>query len=922
MHLTGKQFLAHTALAGVMATAVLPGAQGALAEEAVEEIIVTGSHVRRSGTDARIPTDVLGRDLFEQDGASRIVDVVKYLPANTGSFLTQEAGSLTGSAQFNIRGLGVGSTLTLINGRRGGKSPMADGNGAQFFDLNQLPLSMIGRVDVQKDGASATYGSDAVGGVISIITRKGFDGLEFTTNAEAATNEAVSLGLATGKRFGAGTINLYAGFYHQTRNIRTDFDFINERIHGDGDLTQSVLTSGTGGPGTYQRAVLDADGSYLEATGNKIADPNCAAAGGIPLNGLCRHSFADQLSVLPEETRFQVFTEGEWDVTDSLELYGEFHFSHNAVNATIGPQLFRNGLADGNILIPADHPFNFFVSDGADGIAYIDPADWDNAVHTAVPLNCSCRPLGIEFNGYDSEYDREIRLNYWRGMIGTEYRFGGTWFLDASFMYAYATRDQSEGYNYKKAELNAAVTDGSFNPFGSRTATPDLVSPKDGVSVAGLTDEVLLGFMHFRENANTAKEAVADLVVGGDAFDLPGGPVGVALGAQYRYDSLRLEEDPLWAAGESRVPETADLVIEGDEDVIAAFTEVLLPITSGLEVTAAIRHEAYGGGIGSTTDPKVTARWDVTDGLAFRASFGTSFQAPTVSQTGNSSGQAFLNDPASAAGDGSIVCQSTGLASLVTVDIQGGDNLKPQTARNISGGVAFRRGGFEASVDYWRFDYDNLIRPDGEAQAIVDADCADGIPDDPRVVRSSSGQIRSVTLSFINTGDVITDGLDFALGYLFPDEGLGVLSVRAAASYVNRFDITTVNADGSETITEGAGNRNFTNPFSSVPRWRGNVRLAWRSGNHGVTTAVRYISSYTNDQPAEPTSVASWTSLDVGYSYDLTDLLDRDASIQIGVNNLFDRDPPTLGQNQRPGYDANVHEVRGRLGYIALRFML
>lgn len=886
----------------------------------VEEIVVTGSHVRRSGTESRIPIDTLARDAFEKDGATRLIDAVKFLPANTGSFLTQEAGSLTGTAQFNIRGLGVGSTLTLINGRRGGKSPMADGNGNQFFDLNQLPFSMIGRIDVQKDGASATYGSDAVGGVVNIITRKGFEGIELSGKAESASNEAYSIGLASGAALDRGTVNFYAGYYKQSRNIRTDFDFINERINGNGDLFESALTSGTGGPGSYQLALIDGDENFLEASGNKLADADCEAAGGILQDGLCRHSFADQLSIIPEEERFQAFAEIEYNLSDRLELYSELSFSRNRVNATIGPQLFRNGLADGSILIPADHPFNFYVSDGDVGITYIDPSEWDNSIHRAVPLVCSCRPLGIEFNGYDSEFDREIQLDYIRIVAGAEYDFDGSWYADVNFIYSHADRDQSEGYNYKKAELNAAIDNGTFNPFGTRTANPDLISPKDGVSVAGLDRDVLMDFLHFRENKSKSSQTVADLVVGGDLWFLPGGPIGIALGGQYRRDMLRLEEDPLWAAGLSRVPETSDLLVEGTDDVFAGFAEALLPISDDIEVTAAIRHETYGGSVGSTTDPKVTARWQATPAIALRASYGTSFQAPSVSQTGNSGGSAFLNDPASMNSDGQLVCESTGLASLITVDVQGGDNLKPQTASNIGAGVAVRSGGLELSVDYWHFDYQNLIRPDGEAQAIVDNDCADGVVDDPRVVRSASGQIRSVTLSFINTGDVVTDGLDFAIGYSFYNTGLGDFNLRAAASYVNRFDITSMDENGVETVTEGAGSRNFTNPFSSVPRWRVNFRVGWELGNHSANAAVRFISSYENDQLSPATEIASWTSFDIGYGFDLTELLGRSASFRLGINNVFDRDPPTLGWKQRPGYDANVHEIRGRLGYIAIKF--
>ena len=878
----------------------------------IGKLIVTGSHIRKE-TEDKSPIDVITREDLTSQGINKVIDAIKYLPANTGSFLTQEVGSLTGTSQFNIRGLGAGSTLTLINGKRGGKSPVADGNGNQFFDLNQLPPSMIGRLDIQKDGASSTYGSDAVGGVVNIITRKGFEGFELNAQIESATNQAFSLGVASGKAFSMGSFNLYAGYYEQDRNIRTDFDFIERRINGNGNPLDSVLTSGTGGPGTYQLAILDEQGNYLGSSGNKIYDPNCEAAGGIVKNDLCRHSFADQLSILPEEQRFQLFTEFDFDVTNSLTLYSEISYSKNFVNATIVPQLFRNGLADGNILIPADHPFNFFVSDGTGGITYIDPSDWDNSVHTAVPLNCSCRPLGIEFNGYQSEFDREIEFDYQRALLGAEYLLGNGWFLDISFLYNSGKRKESEGYNYRKAELNAAINTGLFNPFGSRTATPGLLSPKDLTSYAGLSQDVLMSFMHFRKSSSQAKQFVVDLISGGDLFEVENGYVSFAAGIQYRKDELKFKEDPLWAAGQSRVPELSDEVISGDETVHALFSEILWPIFENVEVSAAFRYENYGGGIGSTTDPKIAIRWNMNGRWSLRGSYGSSFQAPSVSQSSSSSGQAFINDPASMNANGAIVCENTGLTSNTTILVQGAENLKPQHANSLNSGLVFKRGGLNASLDYWQFEYSDLIRPDGSAQSIVDNDCNDGQPDDPRVVRSSSGQIRSVQLSFINTGEVLTDGVDLNISYHGSQRNLFDYSLKFNASYVNRFDITSESGDGHLQIIQGAGKRNFSNPFASVPRWRANIMAEMIQNQQVFSGAIRYISNYDNDQAGGEHEIDSWLSTDIRYSYNLDTWIGAKSRLNLGVNNVFNRQPPSLGYSQRPGYDANVHDIRGRI---------
>ena len=232
----------------------------------------------------------------------------------------------------------------------------------------------------------------------------------------------------------------------------------------------------------------------------------------------------------------------------------------------------------------------------------------------------------------------------------------------------------------------------------------------------------------------------------------------------------------------------------------------------------------------------------------------------------------------------------------------------------------------QLSVEYWNFDYDELIRPAASAQSIVNQDCADdGIPNDPRIERSPSGQIRNVFTSFINTGNVQTDGFDLNLAYALPETAAGMFTANLRASYVSSFDVTSFDAAGNSSTFDGAGRRNFNNPFGSVPDLRGNIRIDWGKGNHGANFAIRHIASYTNDQPTDPadwTSVDSWTSLDLRYTYMLDDLFDSPASIAVGINNIADEDPPTLGFRVRPGYDAQVHEIRGRMVYAEVRFEL
>ena len=157
----------------------------------IEEIVVTGSNIQRTGYSAISPVQVKNRDEMLAEGAKTITDFAINLPVNIGSEFQTESGDLIGTAQFNLRGLGLGSTLTLIKGRRGGISTVADGGGNQFFDINQLPMSMIERVEFLTDGASAVYGSQAVAGVANIITRSNFEGLEFTIDSQSSDGPGI-----------------------------------------------------------------------------------------------------------------------------------------------------------------------------------------------------------------------------------------------------------------------------------------------------------------------------------------------------------------------------------------------------------------------------------------------------------------------------------------------------------------------------------------------------------------------------------------------------------------------------------------------------------------------------------------------------------------------------------------------------------
>ncbi len=881
----------------------------------VEEVVVTGSLLKRSAYAEKSPIQILSREDFETFAPDTFNDIAKNLTISGGAEFQNETGNLIGMSQLNIRGLGLGSSLVLINGRRGGVSTIADGGGNQFFDINQLPLSMVERVDVLTDGASATYGSQAVAGVANIITRKGFEGLEISAKYSDAANASEVVNLAMGAKTERSVLNLYATYRSSTRVDRTDLDWLLERLDHTGDLTNSVLTSTTGAPGSYQRAILDpATGKYAPPPAgvgaNTIPDPNCNAAGGVLVGTRCRFDFSDQTSIIPEEHRFQVFTEGTYTASERLDLFFEGSFSRNRINRTITPSLFENGLSAGNILIPASHPFNFFIADPANPnrIVYIDPANWNNAIHQAVDVSAIARPLGSSFK----DQDREIDIDYWRGVAGLDFDITERWNANFSYMYASSKRTDDRPYEFIRQNVNDAALSGLWNPFGTATANPTLVSPKDGVSVAANSDEILRSLWRTARDEAETTQTVYDLVIGGEAFELMGSSVGLAVGAQYREESLTSFIDSLTSSGQGALQSTVTAApVRGSDEVTSYFAEAVVPFGSDVEVQLAVRHESFSGGV-DTTDPKVAARWQTTEWLALRGSFGTSFQAPSVRQKSTSTETGFIQDPASINPvTGVLECVDRGVANNTVIRVVGSDDLKPQEAESYAFGVILQPlGGLDVSLDYWRFDYTDLITPDEGPQAIVDNDCGDGVANDPRVSRDAGGQLRTVNSFFINAGSVLTDGIDMSASYALPSFGLGDLSLGVDATWIRTFE---VQLDESSAPFDARGNRNFTNPFRSTPVWRANTSLNWSSGAHGANLTVRYIDGYRNDQGN--TEVASWTTLDAQYSFTLGDFFARETTLTIGANNLLDKEPPSLGDRVRPGYDDVVHDVRGRIAY-------
>jgi outer membrane receptor protein involved in Fe transport len=922
------------ASAAISAMASFAKAEEQTSSASVGELVVTGSHIHTGGVAAVAPVQILDRPAIVATGAQQLSDLLSYIPSNTGSALENEGGALAGTAQFSLRGLGYSSTLTLVNGRRAGVSPLSDKSGDDFLDINQFPVSMIQRIDVLKNGASAIYGSEAVAGVVNIITRSGFDGIELSGDYASSTNRAYSLNLALGKTFDRGSISFYASYYNQTANERGDFGWLVQRDGGGGNPGLGVFINAGAYPGNFLEGFIDPSGKPEVVPGAiRIPDPGCQAAHGVfrITNGVanttqCLYNFQNTVSPIPAESFVKTFLEARYQLTSHVTYFNETSFANNLTSQLSDPSDFGNGLAvgseAGDLYVPAASPFNFFIADPSTpgGLLYVPPSQWNNSLDHAVPvLGQFFRPQGFFY--YPVKLSQTNQ--YLRVMNGLDVQLPARWQASASYMWAQGENTLENPGNINAAVLNALTLSGQYDPFAVSVLDPTLISPKNGVSVAANSDALLKQFFYTEIDRRKTEQHVVDVSASGPLLDLPTGPLSAALGAQYRRQSLHVNPDTLAAAGQAASPSPSP-GFSGREHVWAGYAEILAAVTPRADVQLALRYEDYGTGIGSNTSPKVSGRFAIFPNvLDIRGSWGKAFQAPTLTQDATTLSLQYLDDPVTFA-SGTPSCGSASVASSGTIVETTGGSLKPQKSTNYTVGFdATPVRNLQVTADYWHYNYSNLIAAPLNAQAIVNSECVNGqyVPN-PNVIRAgATGVLSQVNTAFSNIGHVETDGVDVSAAYSTAMGGLGVLHLALDATYVNRFDVF----GAAGIVSHDVGSRNFTNNFGPMPRWRGTAVAGWSWGPGTATLAVHYADGYRNDQSPVNSRIASFTTVDLQYRYDLAGRIPFGPVLSVGVSNLFDEDPPALIDPaartgvDRPGYDPlGGASLQGRTVYVRL----
>jgi len=905
-----------SATMGVMASV---SAQNEPEAAAQDTIVVTGSFIRkRSQADLPSPITTVGSADISDIQAKDIADIINTLTINTGSQSNTDTFrnlATAGTANINLRGLGLQSTLVLLNGKRNPLNATQTNDGISFVDTNSLvPLIAIERLEVLKDGAAALYGSDAVAGVANFITVSDFDGAKFSGSFQFHTpsgqsQEDFQIQGLVGKTFDRGSVLLAASYFDRTGLSTSERRF--------SDLFAQDA-SALGNPGAFF-LVPDAGSPNAGLAGTPIIDPTgCASAGGNPIvlaanlggsgldGGLCQFDFGGFSSLVPDERRVNVYAQAKYDITDSIEWSAEFGYTDIRSDREQSPTFpFLQ-----SAIVPGVAPNNAFSTLLGEPINanFFGRAVGNGGTASIALFESDTYRFSTKLSGDNILNNGTWELSYTRGQNDFTTSIEDT--VTNRFQCALAGIQGTSAINPSSGiadcdsfvGFSGAAPSGTFNPFATSFTT--------------LTNsQELIDFLNVSNVVNsTSTLDVVEGVITTDLIELPAGAVAIALGGQYRRDELERDLDEIANAdGFGFLIGGSDF--SGVTDVYALFAEVSVPVNQWIDLQVAGRFEDFGDDGGTTFDPKVAVLARPTDWVSLRANYSTSFRAPTTFQTqGESTSLNNVVDPAGGTAFAAVRAFGSELSGVT---------LNPESSRAFGAGFTLQPvNGLQIDFDYFNFEFEDAITQ-VNFQALVNANPTDtrtfvgGIATEPctadftivcRAGNPLNGAITQVNTQFANAEAIDTSGIDFRIAYDFDAGSIGNLRPSVEGTYLISYDII----DPTSGQVDGLGNRNFTNIGNANPQLRVNFGLNWENGPHTANFFARRIGSLDDDQ--NPGAVVeSQTRIDIQYGLDVDDLIGSDigARASIGVQNLTNETPPFVATNA--GFDPRVHDPRGRI---------
>jgi iron complex outermembrane receptor protein len=942
-----------------------------------EVIVVTGSRIRTDPLDKQSPVLQLSREELERTGLASVGDILQQLPASGGAingkfnssgnfgFPPDGGGIGAGAIEADLRYLGSKRVLVLVDGVRWVNGSSASGVSAAT-DLNTIPLSIIERIEVLEDGASPIYGSDAIAGVINIITRKEFDGIQ----ANAYTG---------GYHYGDGFTQKYDVSYGNTTEkmsvvVGASFTDQHSVFSADRELSDSPIPgldsceagcSGTTPQGLVQYFDPSINGPRVITLNDGVAAPS----GLIDYHEFTasdRFNFSPFNLMLTPSRRLGAFSSVTYKLLPKVRFHGKASFTNReSVNqAAPEPLLFGPEGGNGNrmdrISIDVTNPYNPF------GFTF-DPATDPTFVITRRPLEAGPRT-----------FEQTVNTFYTSGGLGGDFAVKKRRFYwDATVAYGVNRADQLRDNSFNSAKLQQALgpafQDGDtwrcgtaerpgdpecvpFNLFGGMGATGD----------GTITQEMLdyVTYVQHDVSEQTLVDAVAN--VSGDIVRLPAGPLSIAAGIEHRRLSGFFEPDSVVTAGDG-----ADVPAQptsGSYWVNEAYAEVRAPLLAGatlaelLDVNGAVRISDY-----SILKPEFTGkagiRWKPVKDLMLRGSYGRGFRAPGIGELYGSESRydAALTDPCSDFNRPEVTqavrdrCVALGVPAdgsyeqlnpQISVTTGGNGELEPETSNSYNISLAYSPSFLEGrewvdnldlELAYYDIRLDGAIAP-LDAQLQLDR-CVSGGDDTlcQDIQRTGQGSIFAFSNRLLNLGGIETRGLDLALRYAMPPTGFGRFRFTSVSNYLIDFWEKIPTVDGVDTIRREG--RVAGEPERAFPRLKSSLVIDWFHEQVGASLTTRYIHKVVEqcrdlaDFPglcSDPNPTNDLTSKNVLQPQVYNDVqvtwippaFESKLNITAGVNNIFDNDPPACYSCVLNGFNPTTYDVPGIFGYLTASYHL
>jgi iron complex outermembrane receptor protein len=818
----------------------------------LDTIVVTGSYIRRTNTESPSPVTTIDADEITKSGLNSIADVIRTVSADNSGTLSQAfSGAMAGGADgVALRGLTVDATLVLVDGHRMASYPLSDDGQRQFVDIDSLPMAIVDRVEVLKDGASATYGSDAIAGVVNVILKKQFTGVDLS-----ATAGSTDRGDGLSQRFAAlwGTGSLEADGHNFYLSVEGRHQQAIPQLARGSYVSASDLTP-WGGPNLYG-GVIDGSlpnplttytvpGQVLPVSGGVVQDqtpyqlPGCSAqnvalaangGGGCAWDTNAYKKLQPRTAGLDVSTHWSQKLSGGWSNALSASYYlsqSEQYRQPNAYNVPINLVPFAWAGALGGSVNQFDPSTSRVV---------LPATSLDNPFNPASPYFAAARTfynsIGSNFNSYVGDpalfYGALTNLPGQHTMYGTDvYRVVdelsntiGAWDLNASVGYVRdVTRITYQGFLYvpafyaalangyrvgQNAYLNSAAVNNSLVPETHDTATSDVA------------------FI----SANATRKI----------FALPGGDVSLAVGFDSRIVHQNNPGEPYALQGDILMD--GSFYAKGSQSVTAAFAELAAPVLNSLEIDAAGRVDHYNTSAGTAVTPKVGIKWTVIPQVALRGTFALGFRAPGIAESGNAGSASSVApapvDPVRCPVTGSV--GDCGLAgSAVAVLTTSNANLKPETSRSYTFGVILEPLRHNAvTVDYFYIRRDREISP-----APYSVDNAIRTPAPPG--STLPGPIIEYLTPYVNASYSVTAGIDFGWKTLFDLGAYGRITTSLDASHLiqsqQTFGDVTYHYVGTVGPTALSGS-------TGTPANRGTFTVDWTRGPLSLGTTLNYRSA-------------------------------------------------------------------------------